>query len=212
MPRSAESDSMAGIRKARTELQSALTRMGRELSAVVVSQDTEWTQAWPMLKEIAGSIEQSSASLLQNVREAMMRTEVRFRDDADSYPDRLVGALREKGHAVTGDASRPVVEGVVFLEVDAAKAEVRLNGSAAPDINIERIVAKVADMLNRIRTQASRPEAFEAGLERAYDEELRASGLTSGTQVHVAARPPCGVLSGVSSRRFSRRAVERVDS
>jgi len=187
MTRRAEAHQLSGIKKAVAGLEAAITRTGRELKMLAEGADTEWMQAWPTLREIGERLEKGWAPLQFELRELQSRHEPRYRSDADSYASRLLDALKAQWHDVVGDATRPILDGLVFVEIDSAKPEVRINTKTAKDMAVGAVVEDVSEVLSRITARTTAPEQFLAALEDAYDDEVRAMGGQPGSQVHVAA-------------------------
>ncbi len=187
MARRKEVHQLDGVRRAVASLESAIGKMTHELEALSNRDDTEWVQATPALQAINERLGISWGPLSMLLRSVISGNEARHRIDADSYFARLGKAFKEQNWEVSGDATRPLIEGLVFVEIDIAKPEIRINSKLVKDMAPASVTATVADTLSRIKARRTTPETFLTELEHAYDEESRAMGVQPGSQVHLSA-------------------------
>jgi hypothetical protein len=187
MARSVVGHQLVNFLRAGADLEKAIDRVVAELNALSEREDTEWIQVWPAFRALEDRLERLWPHLSTSLQGARKTHESRYQEAVDSYAARLGALLRGRGWTVVGDDSQPVIDGVVFVQIDGAKPEVRLNGRIAQDLAAGSIVQGVDETLKRIQSRRTTPESFVKALERAYDEEIRSSGGRPGDQVRIAA-------------------------
>lgn len=187
MSRKVTANELGGMKTAVTELEKSIRKLSSELDAFGERDGVEMTQAYPLLCEASTRLSAAWSLLQENLSNAPSRYVSLWQAATDSFATRISVALADKGWQVIGDPTRPVVEGIVFLSVDSAKPEVKVNGTTVKDLTVGAIVALTAEALERIKSQRTAVAPFLSALERAYDDQIGSSAVQTGGQVHVSA-------------------------
>lgn len=178
---------LAGIKA----LADACSRSARHLIASATtfaeSADCEPLEASAVLRQMHEElivVWREATTVLQAVADS---SDVARAISMDSYAQRLLAALNDAGLSWIGDPTLPVIDGKAFVEVDVAAPTVRINGRLLGDLRVTAVVAEITRTLAGIAKNATAPDVFLAGLERAYEMELVATGANAGSQVNLGA-------------------------
>ena len=185
MPRETVSAVPALLKQART-VSSQLERLAESCAELSTTPGVETIEAVPALQGISKDLAAKVAVVESSLVSTLRALEEKVENDADSYAGRILSALREAGHDPHGDPTRPIIDGRVYVTIEALRPEVRINDRTAADLHPASIAREVGRALERVTKLMTPQKEFLAALERAYNEELASGGNARGAQVKVA--------------------------
>lgn len=168
------------------EAEQRLNLLTDACAGLTAGPDFETVDTAPALRKALQRLPSVANAAITALERAAADLEERLARDIDTYSARVADALRISGHEPVGDIGRPVIDGRVYLEIDAAGPSVRLNGRTLTDLRPHAVALETQKALGAIATRAQAPAEFLAALKKGYDDLLSERNAVAGTQVHIA--------------------------
>ena len=120
----------------------------------------------------------------EKVREISSSLDRRREEQLESFHQRLIRLITDRGHEVYGETSPLIVDGIVHIDTNLEKkGKVLINGRSVDDLSQLSIASKVEAEIDRIGKNITPPEQMIRDLLAAYEILLRKNGQPFGTQL-----------------------------
>jgi hypothetical protein len=106
--------------------------------------------------------------------------------ETEHFCEHLARDLTTRGHAVFGESSPLIVDGIVHVEINLPKFKATVNRTSVEELAVSSICNAVVAELARLRKVMIPPKQMLDLLARAYDQEIKATGKEPGSQVTAA--------------------------
>jgi hypothetical protein len=158
------------------------------------------------LEEWAAEVTRSAESLKRLLDRARPIAEQQI----EHFQANLAREIAARGCALHGESSPVIVGGLVHIEPDLSRLQVRVNDVPVRPLDPAYVADAAAGELSRLRRLTAEPTQMLQWLMQAYDQEILASGRARGTQVTTAAllfrvaliRQSAGFRSDPQARHF----------
>jgi hypothetical protein len=173
------------LRSQSAMLRRRIASLLQEAEAMSGGPESDAISAWQVLHDELDEWHNEANRWLERATTLLKRADAARREQLETLSHRISKRLVSDGRTVFGDADLLIVDGIAHLEFNPEKGKVALNQAAIDSFNPASIADAVTEEIARLRKVGTEPTLMLKHLLEAYDREVRANDIRTGTPVQT---------------------------
>src|SRR4051812_34597590 len=190
MAKRSESSTKTGWAKLRMDsvgLRHRIASVIQEAETIGRSVDMDAIAGWQALQGELAEWNTAARDWLERASALLRLVESAKGEQLETLSQRIVKRLADRGHTVFGDADLLIVDGIAHVELEPAKGRAWVNDLPIDSFAPGLVVETFKDKIVRLRKLTAEPAVTLERLLAAYDREVAANGVRSGSPVQTTA-------------------------